>query len=420
MCVFLIRAFVFSSALELDDVVLRSRVVFLAVLIEAGLVFYSSLIVFRGQGSSGSAGYLPFVTLTDRTSASPTARSASASSTSSQRKSSLSCSCLKACGLFRDALPVVWNRGRLDPSRKQVQCHRCFLFARRCLPSESLTKHVDALRESSMFAPAVVFGTNDEVTHYRKLAESEGKRFQRRRSLCEEAFCFFQVALGRAPGLYTQCVCQVTIVRYSAFLNGNRLYPLFLFKCSFRRAIIQLEFQESKPKPEGSHSEESQRHRRYTRCVLWAVTMYAHLSFKKLGFLAVQPWPIVLLKYSLTRALLQIEFRWSKPDESHSEKSKTETRKTAFCSSETLKSHADDGLAAAGCPSLTQTIIDHFAQLLSGLETGHPAAVGPSPAYNFSVFDVQRGVFFCLRFGLFWMWFMGFKYSKLKLEHCSS
>ena len=40
----------------------------------------------------------------------------------------------------------------------------------------------------------------------------------------------------------------------------------------------------------------------------------------------------------------------SKPDESRSEKSKTETRKTAFCSSETPKSHADDRPVAAGCP----------------------------------------------------------------------
>ena len=70
-----------------------------------------------------------------------------------------------------------------------------------------------------MFAPAVVFVTNDEVSHYRKLAESEGKRLQRRRSLCQEAFSsvFFQVALGRAPGLYTQCVCKVKIERYLAF-----------------------------------------------------------------------------------------------------------------------------------------------------------------------------------------------------------
>ena len=37
-------------------------------------------------------------------------------------------------------------------------------------------------------------------------------------------------------------------------------------------------------------------------------------------------------------------------DESHSEKSKSETRKTAFCSSETPKSLADDGPAVVGCP----------------------------------------------------------------------
>ena len=78
--------------------------------------------------------------------------------------------------------------------------------------------------------------------------------------------------------------------------------------------------------------------------------MYGRLPFKKLGFLAVQLWPIFLLKYSLRRAMLQLEFRRSKPDESHSEQSKTETRRTAFCSSETLKSHAGDGPAAAECP----------------------------------------------------------------------
>ena len=33
------------------------------------------------------------------------------------------------------------------------------------------------------------------------------------------------------------------------------------------------------------------------------------LTFKKLGFLAVQLWPIFLLKYSLRRAMLQLEFR---------------------------------------------------------------------------------------------------------------
>ena len=34
-----------------------------------------------------------------------------------------------------------------------------------------------------------------------------------------------------------------------------------------------------------------------------------------------------------------------------------------------------------------------FAQLLSGLETGHPVAVGQSPACDFSVFDEQKPVF---------------------------
>ena len=36
--------------------------------------------------------------------------------------------------------------------------------------------------------------------------------------------------------------------------------------------------------------------------------------------------------------------------ESHSEQSETETRKTAFCSSETLKSYAGDWPTVTGCP----------------------------------------------------------------------
>ena len=63
-------SFRFSSALECHSAI---TVVFLAVLIEAGLVLYSSLIVFGRQVSSGSAGFLPFVRLTDWTSASPAA-----------------------------------------------------------------------------------------------------------------------------------------------------------------------------------------------------------------------------------------------------------------------------------------------------------------------------------------------------------
>ena len=84
------------------------------------------------------------------------------------------------------------------------------------------------------------FVTNDKVTHYRKLAESEG--LQRRRSLCQEAFLFFQVALGRAPGLYTQCVhgvCEAKIERYLAFkklgfLERQSTVSSFLFKYLFQ------------------------------------------------------------------------------------------------------------------------------------------------------------------------------------------
>ena len=34
-----------------------------------------------------------------------------------------------------------------------------------------------------------------------------------------------------------------------------------------------------------------------------------------------------------------------------------------------------------------------FAQLLPGLETGHPVMVGQSPAYDSSVSDEQKAVF---------------------------
>ena len=42
------------------------------------------------------------------------------------------------------------------------------------------------------------------------------------------------------------------------------------------------------------------------------------------------------------------------------------------------------------------TLFNHnrpFAQLLPGLETGHPVTVGQSPAYDFSVSDEQKAVF---------------------------
>ena len=109
----------------------------------------------------------------------------------------------------------------------------------------------------------------------------------------------------------TQCVCEMTTERYLAFkrlgfLEQQTTVSSFFLKYSFRRAMLQLEFRESKSKPEESHFEQSQRHRRYA---VWEVTMYGHLPLTKLGFLPVPLWPIFLLKCSLRRAMLQLEFR---------------------------------------------------------------------------------------------------------------
>ena len=117
-------SFRFSSALECRSAI---TVVFLAFSIEAGLVLHSSLMVFHGQVSSGSAGYLPFVRLTGRTSASPTTRSYALSTSSLQQ---IFAFMLVPKSLWTLPSPVLWNRVRLDTSRKQVQCHRCFLFTR--------------------------------------------------------------------------------------------------------------------------------------------------------------------------------------------------------------------------------------------------------------------------------------------------
>ena len=108
---------------------------------------------------------------------------------------------------------------------------------------------------------------------------------------------------------------------------------LFFFSSTLSdKRCSNLSFENPNPNPKNRTYtvEQSQRQRRYTRCALREVTMYGHLPFKKLGFLVIQLWPIFRLKYSLRRSMLQLEFRWSKPDESHSEQSKTETRKTPF------------------------------------------------------------------------------------------
>ena len=86
--------------------------------------------------------------------------------------------------------------------------------------------------------------------------------------------CLFHVALGISPsgGVHaTQCVCEMTTERCLAFkrlgfLEQQTTVSSFFLKYSFRRAMLQLEFRESKSKPEESHFEQSQRHRRYAVC----------------------------------------------------------------------------------------------------------------------------------------------------------
>ena len=134
-------------------------------------------------------------------------------------------------------------------------------------------------------------GPNAEATHYRKLAESKGKRLQCRRSLCQEAF-FVVVVSGCARGVHaTQRICEITIERYLAFKKlgfleqQTTVSSFFFLKYSFRRAMLQLEFRESKSKPEESHFEQSQRHRRYAAGVLWEVTMVDTYHLRNSAFL---------------------------------------------------------------------------------------------------------------------------------------
>ena len=146
-------------------------------------------------------------------------------------------------------------------------------------------------RESDMFAPAVVWAK----CWGHSLSEDgrkEGEEFAMQAKFVPGGFffvvCLFQVALGKAPGVYTQRsvyarwrLRDTWRSRGLAFLNSKRLCPLFFLKYSFRRAMLQLEFRESKSKPEESHFEQSQRHRRYAVCTVggddvWTLTSTTH------------------------------------------------------------------------------------------------------------------------------------------------
>ena len=153
-----------------------------------------------------------------------------------------------------------------------------FSFHPHGVPSES-TKHVDE-GKAAICLPPPSSGPNAVATHYRKLAERKGKRLQCRRSLCQEALFFFLFVSGctwkSTGGVHAaQCVCEMTTERYLAFkrlgfLEQQTTVSSFFVKYSFRRAMLQLEFRESKSKPEESHFEQSQRHRRYAVCTVGA------------------------------------------------------------------------------------------------------------------------------------------------------
>ena len=171
-----------------------------------------------------------------------------------------------------------------------------------------------------MFAPPPSSGPNAEATHYRKLAERKGKRLQCRRSLCQEAFFFCLFVSGctwkSTGGVHaTQCVCEMTTERYlafkrlgAAFLNSKRLCPLLFSSTLSDQRCSNLSFESPNQSPK-NRTLNSHRDTGGTRCVLWEVTMYGHLPLTKLGFLPFPLWPIFLLKCSLRRAMLQLEFR---------------------------------------------------------------------------------------------------------------
>ena len=208
--------------------------------------------------------------------------------------------------------PVLWNQVRLDTSRKQVQCHRCFLFARIGPKWE-----YEARVGKAKCLPPPSSGPNAEATHYRKLAESKGKRLQCRRSLCQDVFlfvCLFQVALGKAPGCTRNAVCMrdwplrdSRRSRSSFFLTSKRPCSLFSSSTLSDERCSNLSFDSPNQNPKNrtlnSHRDTGCA-RRVLYCGRWS--MYGHLPLTKLGFLAVQLWPVFLLKYSLRRARLQL------------------------------------------------------------------------------------------------------------------
>ena len=174
--------------------------------------------------------------------------------------------------------PVLWNRVRLDTSQKQVQCHRCFLFTRMGPKWEYETCR---RRESDMFAPAVVWAK----CWGHSLSEAgrkEGDEVAMQAKFVPGAFffvCLFQVALGKAPGVYTQRsvyarwrLRDTWRSRGSAFLNSKRMCPLFFSSTLSDERCSHLSFESPNQNPK-NRTLNSHRDTGGTRCILWEVTM---------------------------------------------------------------------------------------------------------------------------------------------------
>ena len=164
--------------------------------------------------------------------------------------------------------------------RKQVQCHRCFLFDRMSPKCEyEARRRIERKRDVCPRRRLWEFGPNDDATHFWKLAESKGKTLQRRRSLCQLGR-FFRVALGRAPGLYTQCVCQVTIeslaFRKLGFLERQSAVSSFSSQVLFQTSDAST-LSLKNPNP-NSNNRTCQRETGDTRCTVggddvWTLTI---------------------------------------------------------------------------------------------------------------------------------------------------
>ena len=237
-------SFRFSSALECRSAI---TVVFLAFSIEAGLVLHSSLMAFNGQVSSGSAGYLPFVRLTGRTSAPPTTRLYALSTSSLQQ---IFAFMLVPKSLWTLPSPVLWNRVRLDTSRKQVQCHRCFHFTRM---GPKWGYEARRRRESDMFAPAVVWAK----CWGHSLSEAgrkEGEEVAMLAKFVPGGFFFvcFRLHLEKHTqrSVYARWRLRDTWrSRGSAFLNSKRLCPLFFSSTLSDERCSNLSFESANQNP---------------------------------------------------------------------------------------------------------------------------------------------------------------------------